>query len=105
MAEKRDEIDERSVATLRVSTTSWRSAISGRESDRASPCYQERSTGTGPGRDTKGSDYMKKTRRTVLLLSTFAVGVLASFTTSVEAASSNCTFYGDASHTTVVGRY
>lgn len=48
---------------------------------------------------------MKKARFTVLLLSAFAVGVFASFTPSAEAAGGNCTYYSDASHTTVVGRY
>lgn len=47
---------------------------------------------------------MKKARFTVLFLTSFAVGALASVSTTVEAAS-NCTYYSDASHTTVVGQY
>lgn len=46
---------------------------------------------------------MSKIGRTVLFLALFAVGALYG-ASSVDAAS-NCTYYSDASHTTVVGQY
>lgn len=46
---------------------------------------------------------MNKIGRTVLFLALFAVGALYG-ASSVDAAS-NCTYYSDASHTTVVGQY
>lgn len=46
---------------------------------------------------------MNKVGRTVLFLALFAVGALYG-ASSVDAAS-NCTYYSDAGHTTVVGQY
>ncbi|MFY0539421.1 DUF6289 family protein [Nannocystis pusilla] len=46
---------------------------------------------------------MNKVGRTVLFLALFAVGALYGVS-SVDAAS-NCTYYSDASRTTVVGQY